>query len=48
MRYEKINDYYIQDTYTGKKLTLNDIVTLLNVYEENTQKDRRKWICQTY
>lgn len=47
-RYEKINDYYIEDKYTGKKLTLTEIEKLLNNYEETLQNQRRNLLCQIY
>ena len=34
MRYRQINNYYIEDTYTGKKITLTQACELLNNYEE--------------
>ena len=38
MRFEQINEYYIQDNYTGRKYTLSELVNLLNLYEEVTRE----------
>lgn len=32
-RYEPINDYYIEDKYTGQKLNQKETVERLNQYE---------------
>lgn len=48
MRYKQINEHYVLDTYTGKKLNQKDTITLLNNYEETIQTQRREWICQHY
>ena len=34
MRYRKVNDYYLEDTYTGLKIDQNKALELLNNYEE--------------
>ena len=48
MRYEPLNEHYVLDTYTGKKLNQKDIINLLNNYEETIQTERRNIICQIY
>lgn len=35
MRYHQINDYYIEDKFTGRKITLTQACRLLNKYDEN-------------
>lgn len=47
-RYKQLNEHYILDTYTRKKLTLKDVEKLLNTYEETLQNQRRIELCQTY
>ena len=47
-RYKKLNEHYILDTYTNKKLNHDDIIQLLNNYEETLQTERSKIICQLY
>ena len=44
MRYEQINEYYIQDNYTGQKLTQTDSINRLNQYERLLQEIRRNEI----
>ena len=44
MRYELINEYYIQDNYTGQKLTFTDTVNRLNQYETLLQEIRQNEI----
>jgi len=39
-RYMKLNDYYIQDTRTGRKITFTEACRLLNQYEEEKHKHR--------
>ena len=41
MRYEKLNDFYIQDNYTGQKLTLQKSIKRLNQYEQILQEIRQ-------
>ena len=41
MRYERTNDYYIEDKYTGQKLNQMDAVERLNTYERILQEIRR-------
>lgn len=43
-RYEQINEYYIQDNYTGQKLTFTDTVNRLNNYERLLQEIHRNEI----
>ena len=43
-RYELINEYYIQDNYTGQKLTFTDTVNRLNQYETLLQEIRQNEI----
>ena len=47
-RYKQLNEHYVLDTYTNKKLSLNETVNLLNTYEDHLQQQRRQYICQTY
>lgn len=48
MRFEQINNYYIQDKYTGKKYNLSETADLLNLYEkylmEYKENERNKRI----
>lgn len=38
MRFKKINDYYLEDQLTGKKITFTEACKLLNNYEEQNKK----------
>ena len=46
MRYERTNDYYIEDKYTGQKLSQKDSVERLNQYEQVLQEIRRQEVIQ--
>ena len=37
MRYQRLNEYYILDTYTQSKLNQDDAIELLNRYEEEKE-----------
>ena len=41
-RYEKINDYYIQDNYTGQKLDQKRAIRRLNKYEYELRKETKE------
>lgn len=47
-RYKQLNEHYILDTYTNKKLSQKEAIQLLNQYEDHLQNQRRQLICQTY
>lgn len=38
MRYERLNEHYIIDTYTGMKLNQKKCIEQLNNYEEHLKK----------
>ena len=38
-RYRQLNDYYIEDTYTGQKLDQKRTIRRLNQYETILQKE---------
>jgi hypothetical protein len=40
MRYQKLNDYYIEDTYTGQRLDQKRTIQRLNKYEHELQKTK--------
>lgn len=42
MRYERINEYYIEDTHTGKKLNQTDAIHTLNNYETTKIGEKMK------
>ena len=44
MRFEPLNEHYVLDTYTGKKLNQKDIIQLLNKYETELQKENGEWL----
>lgn len=46
MRYERTNDYYIEDTYIGQKLNQNDTIERLNQYERILQEIRKNEVIQ--
>lgn len=46
MRYERTNDYYIEDTYTGQKLNQNDTIERLNQYENILREIRKNEVIQ--
>ena len=43
-RYEKINDYYIQDNFTGQKLDQKRAIRRLNKYEHELRKETKETI----
>ena len=46
MRYEKLNEYYIEDKYTGQKLNQTDTIKRLNTYEQVLQEIRKQEVIQ--
>lgn len=46
MRYQQINDFYIEDKYTGQKLNQNDTIERLNQYERILQEIRKNEVIQ--
>ena len=46
MRYERTNDYYIEDKYTGQKLNQNDTIERLNQYENILREIRKNEVIQ--
>ena len=42
MRYQQINQYYIEDTYTGQKLDQKQTINRLNQYETQLTKEENK------
>jgi len=46
MRYERTNDYYIEDKYTGQKLNQKDSVERLNQYERILQEILKNEVIQ--
>ena len=41
MRYRKLNNHYIEDTWTGHKITLNEVCQLLNKYDEQVNTGKK-------
>ena len=42
MRYQQINQYYIEDTYTGQKLDQKQTINRLNQYEHELTKTKEE------
>lgn len=40
MRYRQINNYYLEDTITGRKITFREACRLLNQYEDEKHNQR--------
>ena len=45
-RYEKLNDFYIIDNYTGQKLDNKRTIKRLNQYERILQEIRKQEVIQ--